>query len=154
MKKNTLCFVIFVIIISIFASCSKNTDTQITESTATAVAVTRQTTIAPPPENLTYLTSIGSGSNSFVFSVVDLESKETNYLIKTDLNAVGPALTALGMININESNGEITDVNGINAGTNKTGAKWVLYVNGENKTASVNETEIKNGTVYTFKLEK
>lgn len=155
MKKYIFCIAILLIAISIFASCAKNTETPANETTTAATLITtEQTTFALPSEEPTYLTSIGNGANSFVFNVIDLEGNETSYLIKTDLSAVGPSLTSLGMININEANGAITDVNGINADTNKTGVKWAVYSNGENITATVNETTIKSGTVYTFKLEK
>lgn len=152
MKKTVFIFISLILTFCLLSACGGNENQP--ETTIAPSQTSAETTIPSPPEELTYLTTIGNGANAFVFKVIDSENKTTEYLIKSDKATVGEALTNLGMLEISDANGEIKHANGIYANNASTGLNWVLYINGEKQTESVNGIEIKNGTVYTFKLEK
>ena len=98
---------------------------------------------------------IGEGKTSFVFQVEN-EGKVKEYEVYTDKTSVGEALQEVGLIE-----GEMGDyglyvkkVDGIEADYNTTGTYWAFYVDGEYAVNSADKTEIEDGVVYCFKVEK
>ncbi len=116
---------------------------------------THTTTTTPNTAQASEVTELGTGQKSFDFTVVDAESKETKFKIRTDKKFVGEALQELGLIK-----GEagpyglyVKTVNSITLDYDKDGKYWAFYVNGEYGQTGVDLTEIVDGTVYTFKAE-
>ena len=99
---------------------------------------------------------LGEGETEFAFSIIDLDGKETAYVIRTNETTVGAALLALGLIQ-----GEdgayglyVTAVGGVALDYDKDGAYWAFYIDGEYAMSGVDVTDIVAGTSYAFKAEK
>ncbi|MDR0958228.1 MAG: DUF4430 domain-containing protein [Clostridiales bacterium] len=99
--------------------------------------------------------NIGEGSLSF-FLEVDSGDDEAFFNVKTDDTTVGTALLNLGIISGEESSYGlyITTVNGKTADYDKDKTYWSFYVDGEYAQTGADSTEIKDGSTYSFKLEK
>lgn len=94
--------------------------------------------------------------NTFTFEVVDGNGNKTQLPIMTDVEILGDALQKLGYIK-----GEqgpyglyIKEVNGITADYDTDGTYWAFYINGEMSMKGVDQTEIVDGDVYSFRVEK
>ena len=92
---------------------------------------------------------------SFIFTVVDVQGKETSMTVTTDKTKVGEALLEKGLIAGEESTYGlyVKTVNGVTLDYNKDGKYWAFYVNGNYAAAGVDTTPIVNGATYTFKAE-
>ncbi len=95
-------------------------------------------------------------SNTFTFEVIDANGNKTQLPIMTDVEILGDALQKLGYIK-----GEqgpyglyIKEVNGIVADYDIDGTYWAFYVNGEMSMKGVDQTEIVDGAIYSFRVEK
>ena len=102
------------------------------------------------------VTEIGEGEKSFSFTVVELDGKETRFLVKTNKQKVGDALLELKIIE-----GEagpyglyVKKVNGIAADFDKDKTYWGFYVDGNYAMTGVDMTDIEEGKTYTFKVSK
>lgn len=102
------------------------------------------------------ITVMGEGEKQFYFNVVDIDSNETKFDIRTNKETVGDALLELELIAGDDGDYGlyVKTVNGITADydTNKT--YWAFYVDGEYASAGVDTTEITDGMTYSFKVEK
>lgn len=140
------CVVLIVMTALATTGCSGNTGKSAVETTAEAV--TEASTEA--------VTVLGEGSVVFDFSVVDADGKETWFEIHTDETTVGAALLDAGLIE-----GEdgpyglyVKVVNGISADYDKDKVYWAFYVNDEYGTTGVDQTEIREGELYSFRIAK
>lgn len=99
---------------------------------------------------------LGEGAASFTFIVVDSEGAETTFTIKTDKKTVGEALLEHKLIaGDNDQYGlYVKKVNGILADYDKDKTYWAFYIDGEYGMTGVDQTEIKDGSTYSFKIEK
>lgn len=102
------------------------------------------------------VTEIGEGERSFSFTVVELDGKETKFLVKTNKQKVGDALLEVKLIE-----GEagpyglyVKKVNGIVADYDKDKTYWGFYVDGDYAMTGVDMTDIEEGKTYTFKVSK
>lgn len=102
------------------------------------------------------MTVFGEGAQVFAFSVVDAEGEENWFEIHTDAKTVGEALTENGLLE-----GEdgpyglyVKTVNGITADYDKDKVYWAFYVNDEYAMSGVDQTEITEGDIYSFRIEK
>jgi hypothetical protein len=102
------------------------------------------------------ITEVGVGSTVFDFEVVDGEGKITKFKVKTDKKTVGEALVDAKLIEGDESafGLYVKKVNGIEADYDKTKTYWAFYIDGKMAPTGVDMTEIKDGSVYSFKVEK
>ena len=100
--------------------------------------------------------SYGQGETSFTFCVRDKEGKETYYAINTDKSTVGEALQELRLIDGDEGayGLYVKTVNGITLDFDKDGTYWAFYVDGKYAEKGVDQTEINENSVYSFKPEK
>lgn len=135
------------------------TTTEVPESQATTetaitteAVVTAETATEVAPE----VTALGEGAHAFMFTVVDVEGKETHFAINTDKETVGEALLELELIK-----GEpgayglyVKEVNGITADYDVNQTYWAFYVDDEYAMSGVDTTAIKEGASYAFKVEK
>lgn len=101
-------------------------------------------------------TVLGEGNMVFTFTVTDAEGNETAFEIHTDKTTVGEALLDLGLIAGEEGayGLYVKMVNGITADYDVDGSYWAFYINDEMAMTGVDSTEIEEGTVYAFKVEK
>lgn len=112
------------------------------------------------PETTTALQAevkvLGEGENEFSFTVSDIDGNVSEFEIHTDKKIVGEALLDLELIKGDEGpyGLYVKEVNGISADFDKDGVYWAFYVNGEYATSGVDMTEIEDGKVYSFKVEK
>lgn len=95
-------------------------------------------------------------SNTFTFEVVDATGNKTQLPVMTDVKMLGDALQKLGYIK-----GEqgpyglyIKEVNGITADYDVDGTYWAFYINDEMSVKGVDQTEIVDGAIYSFRVEK
>ena len=102
------------------------------------------------------VTEIGEGKTTFDFEVIDLEQKVTKFKVKTDKTIVGDALVENGLIEGDEGDFGlyVKKVNGIVADYDADQTYWAFYINGEMAMTGVDGTEIEEGAVYSFKIEK
>lgn len=102
------------------------------------------------------VTELGEGDTDFELSVVDADGNETQFLIHTDAQTVGDALSELGLIEGEESSYGlyVKTVNGITADYDTDGTYWAFYIDGEYASTGVDSTDITAGSVYSLKVEK
>lgn len=143
--KNLVSFIVCMVLIAAMAlftiGCNDNTETL---STADDKILTE-----------TDVTTLGEGQKQISFTVVDLDGKETHFVIKTDKTTVGDALLQHGLIAGEESEYGlyVKTVNGITLDYNKDGKYWAFYVDDAYATSGVDTTEISETAKYYFKAE-
>ena len=100
--------------------------------------------------------TVGEGDKSFVTEVVDADGNTVKFTVQTNEKTVGEALQKLGVIDGEEGDYGlyIKTVNGITADYNKDGVYWAFYVDGEYAMTGADMTDVVDGTVYTFRVEK
>ena len=100
--------------------------------------------------------TIGEGEKSFVTEVVDADGNTVRFTVQTNEKTVGEALQKLGVIDGEEDDYGlyIKTVNGTTADYNKDGVYWAFYVDGEYAMTGADMTDVVDGTVYTFRVEK
>ena len=100
--------------------------------------------------------TIGEGDKFFVTEVVDADGNTVKFTVQTNEKTVGEALQKLGVIDGEEGDYGlyIKTVNGITADYNKDGVYWAFYVDGEYAMTGADMTDVVDGTVYTFRVEK
>lgn len=93
---------------------------------------------------------------SFTFEVVDKDGNIETFGITTDKTTVGEALQEEGLIVGDEGpyGLYVTEVNGIVADYNVDRTYWAFYVDGEYAASGVDKTDVTDGAVYSFKVEK
>ncbi len=99
---------------------------------------------------------LGEGEKKFEFEVIDGDKNVTSFEIHTDKEIVGDALSELGLIKGDEGpyGLYVKEVNGISADFDKDKTYWAFYVDGEYGLTGVDVTEIEEGRVYSFRVEK
>ncbi len=100
-------------------------------------------------------TVLGEGQTTFLFTVIDLDGKQTAFEIHTDKTTVGEALLAEGLIAGEDGTYGlyVKTVNGITLDYNKDKAYWAFYENGAYAMSGVDTTAITAGNTYAFKAE-
>lgn len=105
------------------------------------------------------ISSVESENNGynlkFTFEVIDRNGNTERKELETNYSNLGTALQRLGLIKGEEGpyGLYIKDVNGITADYDIDGTYWALYINDEYSMAGVDQIEIKNGYVYSFRIE-
>ena len=92
---------------------------------------------------------LGDGATHIYLTVTDYVAQELvgTFEIYTDQTNLGDALTELRLISVDGST--IEEVNGVAATTNT----WVVYVNGDPVTTSIQEIAIEQEMSYMLQLE-
>ncbi len=147
MKKTHIKRVLSVILCMVLITAMALFTTGCTENTETP---------APTTGTSQEVTVLGEGAKKFSFTVTTIDGKVTEFEIHTDKTIVGEALTELGLLE-----GEdgpyglyVKKVNGISADFDTDGTYWAFYIDGEYAMSGVDKTEIEEGKVYSFMVEK
>ena len=100
--------------------------------------------------------TVGQGATSFAVEVRDAQGNATEFTVKTDEKTVGAALQALNLISGEESDYGlyIKEVTGITADYDADGTYWAFYVDGQYALTGVDMTDVQDGAVYGFAVEK
>ena len=99
---------------------------------------------------------LGEGETEFLFTITDLDGKETCVTIHTDKAAVGEALQELGLI-VGEEGPYglyVKTVNGITVDYDADKAYWAFYINGRYAMSGVDVTKIISGDTYELRVEQ
>lgn len=98
----------------------------------------------------------GTGATAFTFVVTLTDGATTTYTIHTDKKTVGAALLELELIAGEESTYGlyVKTVQGVTADYDTDKTYWAFYIDGEYAMTGVDQTDIKAGATYTFKIEK
>ena len=145
--KRLLSFALCIVLIAAMAlfatGCNDNSNPDTVSSVATQTSTKAEAI------------KLGEGSKSFDFTVVDVDGKETAYVISTDKSTVGEALLELELIAGEDSDYGlyVKTVNGITLDYATDGKYWAFYVNGEYAMSGVDTTNITDGETYCFKAE-
>ncbi len=115
-------------------------------------------TTSEPSGNIiaeTDITELGDGGTQISFTVVDVDGKESHFVIYTDKTTVGEALMEHGLIEGEQ--GEyglyVKTVNDITLDYEKDGKYWAFYIDGKYANSGVELTEISETEKYYFKAE-
>ena len=78
------------------------------------------------------------------------------YSVSTDKTTVGEALLELGLISgdMGDYGIYVKTVDGVTADYDTNGTYWAFYVDGAYAMSGVDTTEIEEGKIYCFKVEK
>ncbi len=98
----------------------------------------------------------GTGATTFTFVVTLADGATTTYTIHTDKKTVGAALLELELIAGEESTYGlyVKTVQGVTADYDTDKTYWAFYIDDEYAMTGVDQTDIKAGATYTFKIEK
>ncbi len=99
---------------------------------------------------------LGEGETQFEVVVVDKDGNETKFEINTDKETVGEALLESGLIAGEEGDYGlyVKTVNGLTVDYDEDGEYWAFYIDDQYAATGVDATPIKEGEVYSFKVEK
>ena len=124
--------------------------------TASGCKDSQKDDISSAPVSTETAVSLGQGEKEFTFKVVTADKKEKTYQIKTDKATVGEALIELGLVEGEEGDFGlyVKKVDGVTADYDVDGTYWAFYVDGANAPKGVELTDIKEGSTYSFKVEK
>ena len=98
---------------------------------------------------------LGEGSTTFILNVVDVNQNTTEFEISTDKETVGEALLELNLIAGDDSSYGlyVKTVNGITVDYQTDNKYWAFYENDQYAMNGVDTTIIKDGVIYSFKVE-
>lgn len=146
-KKLTSLLLCMMLIVAMALSTTGCNDKKETET---------QTTTETTQDTQSESNVLGEGQTEFTFVVVDGDGNETTFEIHTDKTTVGEALLENDLIEGEDSEYGlyVKTVNGITADYDEDQTYWAFYVNDEYAQTGVDSTEITDGDVYSFKVEK
>ena len=154
-KSKTILSLICAIlcVCTVLCSCSGGGSNATTSAGTTAPAA--ETTAAYTVANGAH-SKIGSGKFSFVLEVIDGNGGSTVFDVASDKSTVGEALSSIGLISGEQGDYGlyVKTVNGITADYDKDGVYWAFYIDGEYASTGADQTDITDGSVYAFRVEK
>ena len=111
-------------------------------------------TTAPPTETVP-VTEVGEGAASFELTVVDKDGVTHRYLVHTNVDTVGAALSEAGLIEGEEGpyGMYIKSVLGQVLDYETDGMYWGFYVNGEYALTGVDQTPVEHDGNYMLKAD-
>lgn len=148
MTLRLLSLLLCVVLIAAMALTTVGCDTDKNDGD-TSATTTETTDPSAPIEK-------GTGATTFTFVVTLADGATTTYTIHTDKKTVGEALLELELIAGEESTYGlyVKTVQGVTADYDVDKTYWAFYIDGEYAMTGVDQTDIKAGTTYTFKIEK
>ena len=96
------------------------------------------------------------GGKAVTVTVIHKDGSEKVFTYHTDEEYLGTVLVDEGLVEGEQSDYGlyIKTVNGTTADYNKDGVYWAFYVDGEYAMTGADMTDVVDGTVYTFRVEK
>lgn len=149
-KHSILSLVLVIVLIAAMAlsvvSCDKEDLGNEETSAATETVITSETETE---------TEKVEDEKTFDFTVVFVDGSSKTYTIKTTKTTVGEALLGAGLIAGEDSQYGlyVKTVDGITLDYDKDGKYWAFYVDGKYAPKGVDQTEIEEGKLYSFKAE-
>lgn len=106
-------------------------------------------------EAITDGAEFGEGDKSFTLEVTGEDANVISCVVYTNASTVGEALTALNLIDGDDSEYGlfVKSVNNMTYNYETDGKYWAFYVDGEYAVTGVDDTEITDGSTYAFKVE-
>ncbi len=100
--------------------------------------------------------TLGTGNATFSVEVTDAEGAKITFTVKTDEKTVGAALQALDLISGEKGDYGlyVKEVTGITADYEADGSYWAFYIDGQYAATAVDLTDVQDGAVYGFAVEK
>ena len=100
--------------------------------------------------------TLGTGNTTFSVEVTNAEGSKTTFAVKTDEKTVGAALQALNLISGEKGDYGlyVKEVTGITADYETDGSYWAFYIDGQYAATAVDLTDVQDGAVYGFAVEK
>lgn len=100
--------------------------------------------------------TLGAGNTTFSVEVTDAEGTKITFTVKTDEKTVGAALQALDLISGEKGDYGlyVKEVTGITADYEADGSYWAFYIDGQYAATAVDLTDVQDGAVYGFAVEK
>lgn len=143
-----LCIVLIAAIALFTTACSDN---DVTPNTPTDEISTEAEAVSAEE-----VSQIGQGEKSFYLSVFYEDGTSDNVIVRTDKTTVGEALLDLGIVAGEEGpyGLYIKTVNGVTADYDVTGTYWAFYIDGAYASTGADMTDITDGALYSFKIEK
>ena len=149
-KHSILSLVLVIVLIAAMAlsvvSCDKEDLGNEETSAATEAVITSETETE---------TEKVEDEKTFDFTVVFVDGSSKTYTIKTTKTTVGEALLGAGLIAGEDSQYGlyVKTVDGVTLDYNADGKYWAFYVDGKYAPKGVDQTEIEEGKLYSFKAE-
>ena len=149
-KHSILSLVLVIVLIAAMALSVVSCDKEDLDNEETTSATEAVTTEEVETDNV-----VGEGNTSFEFTVVFVDGTSKTYTVKTDKTTVGEALLDAGLIAGEDSQYGlyVKTVDGVTHDYNADGKYWAFYVDGKYAPKGVDQTEIEEGKVYSFKAE-
>lgn len=143
-KHSILSLVLVIVLIAAMALSVVSCDKKDVEGDDTAPTTQAEST-----------TSIGEGERSFSFAVVFSDGTSKAYTVHTNETIVGDALVGVGLVSGEEGQFGlyVKTIDGVTLDYDKDGKYWAFYVDGKYAPKGVDQTEIEEGKVYSFKAE-
>ena len=116
------------------------------------------TTSSEPADKIlaeTDVTELGDGQTQVSFTVVDVNGKESHFIIHTDKTILSEALIEHNLIAGEDSQYGlyVKTVNGTTLDYDKDGKYWAFYIDDKYANSGVENTEISETQKYYFKAE-
>lgn len=153
MRNSVMRMVLIMALSLVLVACGKKAE-------APAETTTVETEVADVAEDTSAETTDDAateeGTLSFTLEVVDGDGNTTNFTINTTKATVGEALLDEGLIEGEESEYGlyVKTVNGITADYDVDQTYWAFYIDGEYASTGVDQTDVVDGSTYSFKVEK
>lgn len=153
MRSSVMRMVLIMALSLLLVACGKKAEAPVETTTAeTEVAEVAEDTSAETTDDA----ATEEGTLSFTLEVVDGDGKTTNFTINTTKATVGEALLDEGLIEGEESEYGlyVKTVNGVTADYDVDQTYWAFYIDGEYASTGVDQTDVVDGSTYSFKVEK
>lgn len=153
MRNSVMRMALIMALSLVLVACGKKTE-------APAETTTVETEVADVAEDTSAETTDDAateeGTLSFTLEVVDGDGNTTNFTINTTKATVGEALLDEGLIEGEESEYGlyVKTVNGVTADYDVDQTYWAFYIDGEYASTGVDQTDVVDGSTYSFKVEK
>jgi hypothetical protein len=157
----SLCLVLTVLLAAAALSgCDKQEKTQQTDAAVQTTVSAVQTTAEAAPATTTAVpdgrTELGEGAHTFYLDVTKSDGTTSSFVIHSDDQYVGEALTGLELID-GELAGYgmyVTTVDGETLDWDTDGMYWAFYVDGAYASTGVDTTPITEGATYALTATK
>ncbi len=144
MRKISIIILSIICIMLTFTACKKNTK-------STEPEINTKVVETAPYKAVRTIYGPKGANRRFYWDIVNADGNIDSFEVRTNEKTVGLALNNVALAKITDGEkGEETEIV-ISGYECEEGMKWAFYIDGELAKESPLKTEIKNGTVYTFR---